>query len=53
MKYMLTFFGGNMALRYDNLDKAGKEAQEKHMAAWGAWMAELARAKHLEGSAIL
>ena len=28
-KYMLTFFGGNMALRYDNLDKAEKEAQEK------------------------
>jgi hypothetical protein len=47
-KYMLTFFGGNTALRYDNLDKAEKEAREKHMAAWGAWMAELAKAKHLE-----
>lgn len=38
-KYMLTFFGGNMALRYENLDKARKEAQKKHMEAWGAWMA--------------
>jgi len=47
-KYMLTFFGGNMALRYDNLDDAGREAREKHTAAWGAWMAGLARAKNLE-----
>ena len=37
-KYMLTFFGGNMALRYDNLDKVEKEAREKHMAAWGVWI---------------
>src|SRR3977135_950925 len=29
-------------------DQAGKEAQEKHRAAWGAWMAALAKAKHLE-----
>ena len=47
-KYMLTFFGGNMALRYDNLEKAEKEAQEKHKAAWGAWMSELVKANHLE-----
>ena len=47
-KYLLTFFGGNRALRYDNLGKAEKEAREKHMAAWGAWMAELVKAKHLE-----
>ena len=47
-KYMLTFFGGNMMLRYDNLDKAGKEAQKKHMAAWGSWMADLAKTKKLE-----
>jgi hypothetical protein len=47
-KYMLTFFGGNMALRYDNLDKAEKEVREKHMAAWGVWMAELVKANHLE-----
>jgi len=47
MKYLVTFFGGNMALRYDNLDKAEKETREKHGAAWGAWMAE--KAKHLEG----
>lgn len=33
-KYMLTFFGGNMALRYENLDKADREAREKHSAAW-------------------
>jgi hypothetical protein len=47
-KYMLTFFGGNMALRYDNLEKADKEAQEKHRAAWREWMAELMKAKNLE-----
>ncbi len=47
-KYMLTFFGGNMALRYSNLDKAEKEAQEKHRAAWREWMSELVKSKHLE-----
>ena len=47
-KYMLTFFGGNLALRYDNLAKAEKEAQEKHRAAWGEGMSELVKAKHLE-----
>jgi hypothetical protein len=47
-KYMLTFYGGNMALRYNNLEKADKEAQEKHRAAWGKWMSELMEAKHLE-----
>jgi hypothetical protein len=47
-KYMLTFFGGNMALRYGNLEKAEKEAQEKHRAAWGGWMSELVKAKRLE-----
>ena len=47
-KYMLTFFGGNTALRYDNLEKAEKEAQEKHNAAWGGWMSELVKTKHLE-----
>ena len=47
-KYMLTFFGGNRALRYDNLDKAGKDAREKHATAWGKWMSELVKAKHLE-----
>jgi hypothetical protein len=25
-----------------------KEAQEKHRAAWGAWMSELVKGKHLE-----
>ncbi len=47
-KYMLTFFGGNMALRYDNLEKAEKEAREKHKAAWGEWMSELVSASRLE-----
>jgi len=47
-KYMLAFFGGNMALRYDNLEKAEKEARKKHMAAWGEWMSELVKAEHLE-----
>lgn len=37
-----------MALRYNNLDKADKEAQEKHKAAWGKWMSDLVKAKHLE-----
>ena len=47
-KYMITFFGGNMALRYENLDQAEKEAREKHKAAWGGWMAELVKANQLE-----
>src|SRR3981081_939132 len=47
-KYMLAFFGGNMALRYENLEKAEKEAQEKHRAAWGVWMSELMKAEHFE-----
>ncbi len=47
-KYMLTFFGGNMSLRYENLDTADKEARKKHMAAWGKWMGDLSKAKRLE-----
>jgi hypothetical protein len=47
-KYMLTFFGGNMSLRYENLDTADKEARKKHMAAWGKWMADLSKSKRLE-----
>jgi hypothetical protein len=47
-KYMLTFFGGNMSLRYENLDTADKEARKKHMAAWAKWMANLSKAKRLE-----
>jgi hypothetical protein len=47
-KYMLSFYGGNMALRYDNLEKADKEAQQKHMAAWGEWMSALMKAEYLE-----
>jgi hypothetical protein len=47
-KYMLTFFGGNKALRYDNLDKAEKEAREKHVTAWAEWMSKLMKAEQLE-----
>jgi hypothetical protein len=47
-KYMLTFFGGNVALRYDNLGKVEKEAREKHAAAWAEWMSNLMKAEHLE-----
>jgi hypothetical protein len=46
-KYLLTFFGGNMSLRYENLDTADKEARKKHMAAWGKWMADLSKAEKL------
>jgi len=47
-KYMLTFFGGNMALRYENLAKAENEAREKHRAAWAGWMSDLMKGGHLE-----
>jgi hypothetical protein len=47
-KYILSFFGGNMALRYNHLDKAAEAAQEKHTAAWGMWMADLVKNKKLE-----
>src|SRR6185503_243215 len=47
-KYMLACFGGNVALRYENLGKAEKEAWEKHKAAWGGWMAELVSGGYLE-----
>lgn len=47
-RYMLTFFGGNTALRYDHLDQSGKDAREEHLAAWRAWMARLVEAQQLE-----
>ena len=47
-KYMLSFFGGNKALRHDNLKKADQETKDKHNAAWGEWMAELVKANQLE-----
>ena len=47
-KYMLAFYGGNRALRYENLKQADKNAQEKHRAAWSAWMSELMKADQLE-----
>ena len=37
-----------MALRYSNLGKAEKEAQEKHAAAWGEWIAGLVKANKVE-----
>lgn len=45
---MLTFFGGKMSLRYENLDTADKEDRKKHMAAWRMWMADLSKAQRLE-----
>lgn len=47
-KYLLTFFGGNRALRYSNLERADEELQKKHRAAWGEWMANLAEINKLE-----
>jgi hypothetical protein len=47
-KFMLAFFGGNRALRYDNLQKAEIEAQQSHRAAWSEWMSELVKAGQLE-----
>jgi hypothetical protein len=47
-KYLVTFFGGNAALRYSNLGQADAEAREKHLAAWKAWVAALARTGCLE-----
>ncbi len=47
-KYMLAFFGGNTALRYDNLEKVDMEARKKHMAAWVEWMSGLIKAEQLE-----
>ena len=45
-KYILMFYGGDMRLRYDNLDKVEKEEKVKHGAAWSAWMAKLAKKKN-------
>jgi hypothetical protein len=47
-KYLLTFFGGNKAFRYSNLEKADEELQKKHLATWGAWMANLVKANKLQ-----
>ena len=47
-KYMLTFFGGNMALRYDNLNKLKKRNRKNTGQHGGAWIEELAKANHLE-----
>jgi hypothetical protein len=47
-KYLVTFFGGNAALRYSNLGQADAEAREEHLAAWKAWVAALARTGSLE-----
>ena len=37
-----------MALRYENLSKAGEGARKRHAAAWGSWIAGLAKAGKLE-----
>jgi|GEM_PF-1659301 hypothetical protein len=47
-KYMFTFFGGNPALRFDNLDQASVEARNKHNAEWNTWMANLSQTGKLE-----
>jgi len=47
-KYLLSFFGGNQALRYSNLEKVNEEERKKHQAAWGDWMANLVKINKLE-----
>jgi hypothetical protein len=47
-KYMLTFFGGNPALRFDNLDQASVEARNKHNAEWNTLMGNLVQTGRLE-----
>jgi hypothetical protein len=48
-KYLFTFFGGNPALKYSNLDKASQEARAAHLNESIEWMAGLAKAGKLEG----
>src|SRR5580693_6757484 len=47
-KYLFTFFGGNSALKYSNLDKAPQEVRAAHIKEWGEWMAGLVKAGKLE-----
>jgi hypothetical protein len=46
-KYLLSFFGGNVDLRYANRGKADKAAEERSSAAWAEWMGGLVKAKKL------
>jgi hypothetical protein len=48
-KYLFTFFGGNPALKYSNLDQAPQEARAAHLQEWSEWMAGVAKAGRLEG----
>jgi hypothetical protein len=48
-KYLLTFFGGNPALKYSNLDDAAQEARTAHLKKWKEWMAGLGESHKLEG----
>ena len=47
-KFMLTFQGGDRALRWSNLDSTDKAAQEKHLRAWKDWIGGLAETGKLE-----
>jgi hypothetical protein len=47
-KYMLSFFGGNPALRFDNLDQASIEARNKHNDAWNIWIDNLVQTGRFE-----
>jgi hypothetical protein len=46
--HMLTFFGGNPALRYSNLDETAEEERRKHVLEWSDWIAGLAKAGILQ-----
>ena len=48
-KYLLTFFGGNTALKYSNLGEVAPKERAAHLKAWSTWMAGLAKAGKLEG----
>ena len=48
-KYLLTFVGGNPALKYSNLGKAAPELRAAHLKEWSGWMGGLAKAGKLEG----
>jgi hypothetical protein len=47
-KYLITFFGGNAKLRFDNLEELEEEVRERHLTTWRAWMTALAKANKLE-----
>jgi hypothetical protein len=47
-RYLLTFFGGNPALRHAVLDQAAATVREAHLAAWRTWTTGLAQAGKFE-----